>query len=88
MTANNFETQLQTLKEAAQKARDYRNKALSQKELYEQQLQKLNQKLLDLGVEPANLDNTIASLEQEIEENIKKAKEMIPWRLLGLPEPE
>lgn len=59
-----YEKQINYLKDALRRSRDLRERALSQKELLEQQRQKLYQKAEEYGVKPEELNEQIASLKE------------------------
>lgn len=78
----NYEQQINALKEGLQKARDLRNKALTQKEILEEQQARLYQKIREYGIEPEELEARIAALREKIEASIAEANALIPWELL------
>jgi uncharacterized small protein (DUF1192 family) len=77
-----YERQIERLKEALRKSRDLRSRALSQKELLEQQREKLYQKAAEYGVKPEELGARIATLKEEIDRLLQEAQQLIPWELL------
>lgn len=77
-----YEKQINHLKEALRKARDLRSRALSQKELLEQQRDKLYQKAAEYGVKPEELGDRIAALKGEMDRLLDEANRLIPWDLL------
>jgi len=77
-----YEKQINQLKEALRRSRDLRSRALSQKEMLEQQREKLCQKAAEYGVRPEELGDRIASLKEELDRLLVEAREMIPWDLL------
>lgn len=78
----NYERQISRLKEALRKSRDLRSRALSQKELLEQQRQKLYQKAAEFGVKPEELGERINALKEEMDRLLAEAGRLIPWDLL------
>lgn len=77
-----YEKQVNQLKEALRRVRDLRSRALSQKELLEQQREKLYQKAAEYGVLPEELPERIAALQKELEQLLNEAKALVPWELL------
>ncbi len=63
-------------------SRDLRERALSQKELLEQQREKLYQKAAGYGVKPEELKDKITALKQEMDQLIEETGKLIPWDLL------
>ncbi len=78
----NYEKQISRLKEALRKTRDLRARALSQKELLEQQRQKLYQKAAEYGVKPEELGERIEALRAEMDRLLAEVNRLIPWDLL------
>lgn len=77
-----YEKQINYLKDALRRSRDLRERALSQKELLEQQRDKLYQKAAEYGVKPEELDGKIAALREEMDRLLEDVHKMIPWDLL------
>ncbi|HHY39791.1 MAG TPA: hypothetical protein GX502_00905 [Syntrophaceticus sp.] len=77
-----YEEQISRLKEALNNSRVLRERALSKKELLEQQREKLYQKAAEYGVKPEELEDKIASLKLEMDQLLKEANKLIPWELL------
>lgn len=77
-----YEKQINYLKEALRRSRDLRERALSQKELLEQQREKLYQKAAGYGVKPEELKDKITALKQEMDQLIEETGKLIPWDLL------
>ncbi len=77
-----YEKQINYLKEALRRSRDLRSRALSQKELLEQQRAKLYQKAAEYGVKPEELGDKINALKAEMERLLAEANRLIPWDLL------
>lgn len=77
-----LEQKIQVLRRGLQKARDLRNKALTQKEILEEQREKILAKIAEFGIKPEELDSKIAELKQEMESLIKEVHELIPWDLI------
>jgi len=77
-----YDKQIGNLKEALRRSRDLRSRALSQKELLEQQREKLYQKAAEFGVKPEELEQKIAALKEEMDRLLAEAKGLIPWELL------
>lgn len=77
-----LEQKIQILRRGLQKARDLRNKALTQKEILEEQREKILAKIAEFGIKPEELDSKIAELKQEMESLIKEVHELIPWELI------
>lgn len=82
-----YEGQINALREGLQKARDLRNKALTQKELLEAQLAKLYARAREYGVEPEELPQRIAELREKIESLIAEANSLLPWELIRKEKP-
>jgi len=77
-----YEKQINYLKEALRRSRDLRSRALSQKELLEQQRAKLYQKAAEYGVKPEDLGDRINALKAEMDRLLAEANRLIPWDLL------
>ena|GEM_PF-916746 len=77
-----YDKQINHLKEALRRSRDLRSRALSQKELLEQQREKLYQKAAEYGVKPEELEQKIAALKEEMDRLLAEANGLIPWELL------
>ncbi len=77
-----YDNQINRLKEALRRSRDLRSRALSQKELLEQQREKLYQKAAEYGVKPEELEQKIAALKEEMDRLLGEANGLIPWELL------
>ncbi len=77
-----YDKQISHLKEALRRSRDLRSRALSQKELLEQQREKLCQKAAEYGVKPEELGQKITALKEEIDRLLAEADRLIPWDLL------
>lgn len=77
-----YEKQINYLKDALRRSRDLRERALSQKELLEQQRDKLYQKAAEYGVQPEELEGKITALKKEMDRLLEEAQQMIPWELL------
>jgi chromosome segregation ATPase len=77
-----YDKQINDLKVALRRSRDLRSRALSQKELLEQQREKLYAKAAEYGVKPEELEQKIAALKEEMDRLLAEAKGLIPWELL------
>jgi chromosome segregation ATPase len=77
-----YDKQINHLQEALRRSRDLRSRALSQKELLEQQREKLYQKAAEFGVKPEELEQKIAALKEEMDRLLAEANGLIPWDLL------
>ncbi len=77
-----YEEQINHLKKALRRSRDLRSRALSQKELLEQQREKLYQKAAEYGVKPEELGDKIAALKEEMDRLLEEARQLVPWDLL------
>jgi chromosome segregation ATPase len=77
-----YDKQINHLKDALRRSRDLRSRALSQKELLEQQREKLCQKAAEYGVKPEDLEQKIAALKEEMDRLLAEANGLIPWELL------
>ena len=77
-----YDKQINHLKDALRRSRDLRSRALSQKELLEQQRGKLYQNAAEFGVKPEELEQKIAALKEEMDRLLAEANGLIPWELL------
>ena len=78
-------TELKTLEEledGIQKSKDYRMKALTQKEMHEKSLKELTKELENLGTTPEKASEYIEKLKKEINETKKEIQEAIPFDLI------
>ncbi|BBW98945.1 hypothetical protein [Geobacillus subterraneus] len=82
MTKDWLAAELAKVEKAIQAAEQLRQKALAQKEVYEQQLKEVEEELRRIGVDPSMAKGEILRLEQEIEMLLKEINEMIPYDLL------
>lgn len=82
-----YEKQIGRLKEALRRSRDLRSRALSQKEILEQQRSKLYQKTAEYGVKPEELSEKIAALKEEMDRLLAEANGLVPWDLLRKEQP-
>ncbi len=82
-----YEKQINKLREALRRSRDLRSGALKEKELREQELDKLRQKAAEYGITPEELGARIASLKEELDRLLSEADRLIPWELLEKEQP-
>ncbi|GGE24818.1 hypothetical protein GCM10011571_28730 [Marinithermofilum abyssi] len=76
------EERIKELKSVLEKAKNLRYKAELRLEHLERQEEEILQELKELGVEPEQLDEEIAKLEKEIDEQIQQAWELLPRELI------
>lgn len=74
--------QLNKLKTAIEKGKELRTRALSRKEILEQQEKELLEDIRKLGVDPERLDEEIAKLQAEKERLLKEIESLIPYDLI------
>jgi len=76
--------ELAELEKAIQASEQLRQKALAQKDIYEQQLKETEAELQALGTTSEEAEEELKRIEKQIEENLSKIKSMIPYDLLRL----
>ena len=74
--------QLNKLKTAIEKGKELRTRALSRKEILEQQEKELLEDIRKLGVDPERLEEEIAKLQAEKERLLKEIESLIPYDLI------
>lgn len=74
--------QLNKLKTAIEKGKELRTRALSRKEILEQQEKELLEEIRKLGVDPDRLEDEIAKLQAEKERLLKEIESLIPYDLI------
>lgn len=82
MTKDWLAAELAKVEKAIQAAEQLRQKALAQKDVYEQQLKEVEEELRRMGVDPSKAKDEILRLEQEIDLLLKELNAMIPYDLL------
>lgn len=73
---------LNTLKTAIEKGKELRTRALSRKEILEQQEKELLEEIRKLGVDPDRMEEEIAKLEKEKDQLLKEIESLIPFDLI------
>jgi uncharacterized protein YlaN (UPF0358 family) len=73
---------LEELENGIQKSKDYRTKALTQKEMHEKSLKEITIELGSLGTTPEKASNYIERLKKEINETKREIQEAIPFDLI------
>ncbi|RXT08095.1 hypothetical protein [Ammoniphilus sp. CFH 90114] len=74
--------QLNKLKIAIEKGKELRTRALSRKEILEQQEKELLEEIRKMGVDPDRMEEEIAKLEAEKERLLKEIEGLIPFDLI------
>ncbi len=74
--------QLNTLKTAIEKGKELRTRALSRKEILEQQEKELLEEIRKLGVDPERMEEEIAKLQKEKDQLLKEIESLIPFDLI------
>ncbi|WP_134699134.1 hypothetical protein [Ammoniphilus sp. YIM 78166] len=74
--------QLNKLKIAIEKGKELRTRALSRKEILEQQEKELLEEIRKLGVDPDRLEEEITKLQAEKERLLKEIESLIPYDLI------
>lgn len=74
--------QLNKLKTAIEKGKELRTRALSRKEILEQQEKELLEDIRKMGVDPDHMDEEIAKLQAEKERLLKEIESLIPYDLI------
>lgn len=74
--------QLNTLKTAIEKGKELRTRALSRKEILEQQEKELLEEIRKLGVDPDRMEEEIAKLQKEKDQLLKEIESLIPFDLI------
>lgn len=74
--------QLNKLKTAIEKGKELRTRALSRKEILEQQEKELLEEIRKLGVDPDHIDEEIVKLQAEKDKLLKEIESLIPFDLL------
>lgn len=82
MTKEQLTAELTKVEKAIQMAEQLRQKALAQKDVYEQQLKEVEAELQAMGIQPESAKEEIAKLEEEIEMLMTRLNELIPYDLL------
>ncbi|ERT56706.1 chromosome segregation ATPase [Peptoniphilus koenoeneniae] len=75
---NNYEKEIETLKNKINKASQIKSTAVGRLEALEGNKEELIKKLKELNVDPENLDNEILKLQKEIENLISEANSLLP----------
>ncbi|GAB7386983.1 hypothetical protein BSNK01_08190 [Bacillaceae bacterium] len=70
------------LKAAIEKGKELRARALSRKEMLEQQEKELLAEIAKLGVDPERIDEEVARLEKEKERLLQEIEGMIPFDII------
>lgn len=74
--------QLNKYKAAIEKGKELRTRALSRKEILEQQEKELLEEIRKLGVDPDRIEEEISKLKAEKEKLLKEIETLIPFDLL------
>lgn len=74
--------QLNKLKTAIEKGKELRTRALSRKEILEQQEKELLEEIRKLGVDPDRMEEEIGKLQKEKDKLLKEIESLIPFDLL------
>lgn len=74
--------QLNKLKTAIEKGKELRTRALSRKEILEQQEKELLEEIRKLGVDPDRIEEEIQKLQAEKDKLLKEIESLIPFDLL------
>lgn len=82
-----YTARLQKLKEGLERANNLRIQAETRLEELSKQEKELVEQIKAYGVEPEQLDDYIANLQQEIETLIDKIENLIPWDLIRSSDP-
>lgn len=75
---NNYAERLQAAKNAIERAKTDRTRAETTKESLEKQRDGIIEEIKALGVDPENLDATIADLDTRIQDDLAKLEQLIP----------
>lgn len=73
---------LNTLKTAIEKGKELRTRALSRKEILEQQEKELLEEIRKLGVDPDRMEEEIDKLQKEKDQLLKEIESLIPFDLI------
>ena len=82
MTKEQLTTELQNIEKAIQNSEMLRQRAVANKELYEEQIKQTDEELKALGTTPEKAQEELASIDAQIAKNLAKINEMIPFDLL------
>lgn len=74
--------EIQYIEKAIKASEEYRQVAITQKAMYEQQIKEKDEELAKLGTTAADAKKEIEDIDRQIIENIEKLKTMIPFELL------
>ena len=74
----NYSDRLQAINKALEKAKTDRTRAETTKESLEKQREGIIEEIKALGVDPDNLDATIAELDTKIQTDLASLEQMIP----------
>jgi len=78
-----MDTKLSTLKDGLAKAKDMRYKAELRKDALQKQQEEILEQIRAEQVDPAQLDEEIQKLEQEILQLADEVDKLIPWDLIN-----
>jgi phage shock protein A len=74
--------EIQSIEKAIKASEELRQRALTSKGIYEQQLKETDEELKALGTSAERGRKDIEEIDAKIQENLAKIKEMIPFDLL------
>lgn len=74
--------EIQSIEKAIKASEELRQRALTSKGIYEQQLKETDEELKALGTSAERGRKDIEEIDAKIQENLTKIKEMIPFDLL------
>lgn len=81
-TNNNILEELQYIEKALKASEEYRQEAITKKDIWEKQLAEKDEELRKLGTTPEEAESEIQKIEKQIMENIETLKQMIPFDIL------
>lgn len=79
---NNILEELQYIEKALKASEEYRQEAITKKNIWEKQVKEKDEELSKLGTTPEKGRKEIEEIDKKIQENIETLKKMIPFDLL------
>lgn len=80
--SNNIMDEIQEIEKALKASEEYRQEAITKKDIWEKQVKEKDEELAKLGTTPEKGRKEIEEIDKKIQENIEALKKMIPIALL------
>jgi len=83
LTKEQLTNELQLIEKGIQNSEMLRQRATANKDVYEEQIKQTDEEFRLLGTTPEKAGEELASIDRQVETNLKRMKEMIPFDLLS-----